>query len=203
MCFLCNHEGCFLNILPWWPTRFLPVPGIVPSVMTLIIAGSFEYRSSTLMSKSEGKHIFGGRLGQAFRGRLKLILSRSIHSTGRVWHPLTSGNGLHLGSICLFELLTIHSVSIRVLLHSERRVFIKQDIEEPACIMDGGVLGNKVSDNLIKFLDHFGLDCTGFALSFRGPLISTVAETRLALLSEGQCILTHVSQIYIDTLEHY
>src|SRR5258708_23241306 len=205
MCFLCSCEGCFLNILPWWPaSRFLPVPGVVASLMTLIIASSLEYGSSTLVSKSEGKQVSRGRLRQAFRGSpsliinpwfLKFILSRSIRSTGRVGHTFTSGNGPHSGCVCLFKPLTIHSVGIGALLHSEGGVFIKGDIEESACIVDGGVLGNEIGDDLVKFLDHFSLDCTGFPLSFRWSSISTITETRLALLPEGWCILAHVSQV--------
>src|SRR5258708_4697927 len=210
MCFLCSCEGCFLNILPWWPTsRFLPVPGIVALLMTLVIASSLEYGSSTLVSKSEGEQVSQGRLRQAFRGSPsliinpwfpKFILSRSVHSIGRVQHTFTSGNGPHSGCICLFELLTIHSVGIGALLCSEGGVFIKGDIEESACIVDGGVLCNEISDDLVKFLDCFGLDCTGFPLSFRWSSISTIAETRLALLPDGSRILAHVSQVGLTLL---
>ena len=102
---------------------------------------------------------------------------------------LTLGDGLHPGGIFLFEALTMHSVGFGALLHG------KGIIEESTCIVDGGFLGNKVGDNLVELLDHFNLDHTGFALSLSRTSASAITESRLALLSKGQCILAHVSQV--------
>ncbi len=68
--------------------------------------------------------------------------------------------------------------------------------------MEGRFLSNEVSDNFIELIDCFNLQCIDFALSFARSLISGVDGLGFTLLSEGWCIVAHVSEIYIDTLEH-
>ena len=98
-------------------------------------------------------------------------------------------------------MLTVHSVGLGMLLCGEGRIFVKGGIEETTCIMDGGFLGNEVSEDLIELVDHFNLECTGFPLFLSRVLVSTISESRLTLLSKGWCILAHVSVANIDTLE--
>src|SRR5260221_11060380 len=141
-------------------TRFLPVPGIISTVIPFIIAGMFEDGTSILVPRSGGKDDPWARSQEVFNRRPSLIirvwfsspiLSRRVCSTkGVAWFPLTLGDCSHSGSICLLKAASIGSVIGRALLPREGGIFVKSGGEESARIVVGRFLSNECWDHFIE-----------------------------------------------------
>ena len=92
--FPCSGEGSLMEVLPWWTTaRFVPIPGIVTSVIPLVITGMFKESALLLAPRFKGELITWVRLGKVLNGSLSLTIS--------IWLPsptlskrVRSGRGL-------------------------------------------------------------------------------------------------------------
>src|SRR5258708_18933974 len=124
--FPCSGEGSLMEVLPWWTTtRFVPIPGIVTSVIPLVITGTFEESTLLLVPRFEGELITWVRLGKVLNGSLSLaisiwlpspILSKTVSSgRGVIMFTVTLGDHSHSGAISLLNVLPVHDVSFGAL----------------------------------------------------------------------------------------